>query len=265
MKIYEKYDGFIFDLDGTIYVEDMLIDGAKKTINFLIEKRKPIVFVSNKTTGTADEYYAFLKNEGVNISREMIITATETVKNYLLENFANEPLFALGEKAFVNELTESGLRYSENPKEIKIVIVTLDRTLTFEKLEIAKEAIENGARFFAANIDNTCPVKKGEILDAGSTIAALEKSTHKKLEKNFGKPSKYMIETIKKRINVPLEQCLLTGDRLETDIKMANDFGIDSALVQTGVQKFVNGISANPTYRIENVRMIITKDIPSFS
>ncbi len=261
MKIYEKYEGFIFDLDGTIYVEDALINGAAETVNFLLERNKPLVFVSNKTTGSARDYYDFLKNAGLNISAEMIITATETVKNHLLENFPDEPFFALGEKKFIDELVSAGLIYDENPARIKTVIVTLDRTLTFEKLETAKEALENGARFFAANIDNTCPVKKGEILDAGSTIAALEKSTHKKLELNFGKPSKFIIEAIKSKMPVPLNKCLLTGDRLETDIKMANDFHIDSALVQTGVQKFVNGVFASPDYKIENIGKLITEEI----
>ncbi len=260
MKLYEKYEGFIFDLDGTIYVEDVLIEGAKETVNFLIENGKSIVFVSNKTTGTAREYYEFLKNEGIRIDLSAIITATQTVTDYLTDNFGDVPFFAIGEKSFVNELTSSGLRYEEKPDKIGVVIVTLDRTLTYEKLEIAKEAIEKGARFFAANIDNTCPIKNGEILDAGSTIAALEKSTHKKLELNFGKPSKFIIDAVKNKLDAPLENCLLVGDRLETDIKMANDFGIDSALVQTGVQKFVNGVFAKPNFKIENIAKIITEE-----
>ncbi len=260
MKLHEKYQGFIFDLDGTIYVEDALIEGAAETVNFLAEKNKPFVFVSNKTTGSAREYYEFLKNSGINITENTIITATETVKKFLLENLPSEPFFALGEKNFVDELVASGLQYSENPAKIGVVIVTLDRTLTFEKLETAKEALENGARFFAANIDSTCPVKKGEILDAGSTIAALEKSTQKKLELNFGKPSEFIIEAIKTKLKAPLNKCLIVGDRLETDIKMANDFGIDSALVSTGVNKFVNGITAKPTYKLKSIRELLTEE-----
>ena len=77
---------------------------------------------------------------------------------------------------------------------IDIVIITLDRTLNYTKLEIAANALDNGARFYAANIDNTCPVERGEILDAGATISALEKRTNRKLEKHFGKPSKYMMD-----------------------------------------------------------------------
>ncbi len=261
MKIYEKYEGFVFDLDGTVYLEDELIDGAKETINFLIEENKPILFVSNKTTGNVDDYYNFLLSKGLKIKREMLITATEVVAEYLAEHFIDKPFFAIAEEKFIKQLINSGLRYSQEPTEINVVIVTLDRTLTFEKLEIAKKAIEKGAHFFAANIDNTCPVKTGEITDAGSTIASLEKSTRKKLELHFGKPSKFMIDKIKSKLPLPISNYLLTGDRLETDIKMANDAGMDSALVQTGVTKIYNGITAKPTYAIKNIAEIISEKI----
>ena len=258
MKLYENYEGFVFDLDGTVYLEDALITGAKETINLLAESGKEILFVSNKTTGSRKDYFEFLRSNGLKITEEKLVTATESTINFLKKNHFGEPFFAIGEQKFIGELISSGLTFSDNPKKIKVVIVTLDRTLTFEKLEIAKEAIEKGAKFYAANIDNTCPVKKGEILDAGSTIAALEKSTHKKLEENFGKPSKFMIDLIREKIKIPLNKCLLIGDRLETDIKMANDAGMDSALVQTGVQKFVNGINAKPDYVINSIKDLLS-------
>jgi arabinose operon protein AraL len=130
--------------------------------------------------------------------------------------------------------------------------------LNYSKLEIAAKALDKGARFYAANIDNTCPVEKGEILDAGSTISALEKRTNRKLEKNFGKPSKYIMKEIFRRVNVNPKNCLIIGDRLETDIAMGNKFGMDTALVMTGVKKNLNiSHRFKPTYNISSIADLI--------
>jgi arabinose operon protein AraL len=254
VSILEKYDYFIFDLDGTIYRGEHLIPNADKVINHLKKLNKKIVFVSNKTTGTAKDYFHLLKNWGLNVEEREIINSTIVASSYLKRNFNGETFFAIGEESFVNEIEKSGLKYSSNPEEINIVLVTLDRTLNYSKLEIAARALENGARFFAANIDDTCPVDSGEVLDAGSTISALQKRTHRKLELHFGKPSEFMVNEIKNRIDFIQEKTLLIGDRLETDIRMGNDFGIDTALVHTGVKYFANGTeNIIPTFQLDSV------------
>lgn len=253
-----KYDAFIFDLDGTIYRGTKLIPGAKETVNKLKELGKKIIFISNKTTGTAEQYYNFLSAHGLNVELPEIVNATIVIKNFLAEYSPESNFFAIGEEIFINELEEAGLHHTNNPEEIEIVIVTLDRTLNYDKLEIAAKAIEYGARFFAANIDNTCPVDNGEILDAGSTISALEKRTNKKLEQHFGKPSKHMMNLIKEKLQIPLNKCLIVGDRLETDIAMGNKFMIDTALVSTGVKIFFeDSDNIKPTYHINSVYDIL--------
>ncbi len=250
----EKYQGFIFDLDRTIYRGSHLIPNAEKTVNYIQTSGKEVIFISNKTTGSVNDYYKFLITHGLKIEEDEIVNSTIVLKKYLSNTFAKANFFAIGEDIFIKEIEASGLVYSESPNEIDILIVTLDRTLTYEKLEIAARALENGARFFAANIDDTCPVDDGEVLDAGSTISALEKRTHKKLEQHFGKPSVFMFEEIKKRLKVDLKKVLLIGDRLETDIALGNNFGIDSALVSTGVKYYPNGADGiKPTYHLNSV------------
>ncbi len=254
MEFLSKYDTFIFDLDGTIYLGERLIDGSVELIDKLNSLGKDYIFISNKTTGSVNDYYKFLKKKGMNIQKASIINSTVVLKQFLSKNHPGELFYAIGEKSFINELIEAGLVYSKDPIKIKIVIVTLDRTFDFLKLEIAAKALENGAHFYAANIDDTCPVENGEIMDAGATISALEKRCHRKLELHFGKPSDFMIDEIKKRIFDPDKICLLVGDRLETDIAMAAKLGIDSALVTTGVKIFRDGNSLpEPTYKISSI------------
>jgi phosphoglycolate/pyridoxal phosphate phosphatase family enzyme len=254
LSLSEKYDYFIFDLDGTIYRGEHLIPRADEVINHLKIIGKKIVFVSNKTTGTTKDYYYLLKNWGLNVAEDEIINSTIVVTNYLKRNFNSDKFFAIGEDSFIDEIEKSGLKFSTNTDEVKIVLVTLDRTLNYQKLEIAARALEDGAKFFAANIDDTCPVDNGEVIDAGSTISALEKRTHRKLELHFGKPSEFMFNEIKRRLQFIPEKTLLIGDRLETDITMGNRFGIDTALVSTGVKYFPNGTgNIVPTYQLNSV------------
>jgi len=253
-----KYDAFIFDLDGTIYRGSNVIKNADQTINFLKKNGKKLIFISNKTTGTIMEYYNFLKQGGLDICPDEILNSTVILKKFLVENFPGSYFYAIGEEIFINEIKEAGLKYSENPSEINVLLVTLDRTLNYQKLEIAAKALEKGARFFAANIDDTCPVEEGEVLDAGATISALEKRTHKKLENHFGKPSEFMFNEITRRLAVDRKKVLLVGDRLETDIAMGNRFGIDTALVATGIKNYPNGNKdIKPTYYIDSVFDII--------
>lgn len=257
---FQNYKYFIFDLDGTIYRGKKVIDLAAETINHLSNLGKKIVFVSNKTTESAYDYYLFLKNFGFNIHHNQIITSTIVLKNYLSENFKGKNFFAIGEKKFLEEIKEVSLNYSEIENNINIVIITLDRTFNYEKLEIAARAIENGAKFFAANIDDTCPVENGEVLDAGSVISALEKRTKRKLELHFGKPSEFMIEEIRKRLNYENDKTLIIGDRLETDIAMGKIMSVDTALVSTGVRNLLNGnTDLSPTYHLSSIADLLDK------
>lgn len=253
-----KYNGFIFDLDGTIYLDDKLIPKADITINKIKELSKKIVFISNKTTGSVHDYYRFLKEKGINVLENEIINSTLIIKEYLKKNYLGKNFFAIGEKIFINEIQQIGLNFCERANNIDIVLITLDRTLNYKKLEIAAKALDNGAKFYAANIDNTCPVVGGEILDAGAIISALEKRTNRKLEKHFGKPSKDMLDTALAILNEKPENCLIIGDRIETDIAMGNLFGIDTALVLTGVIKnYLSNEGFSPTYKIKSVSDLI--------
>lgn len=261
MKLaFQKYKYFIFDLDGTIYRGNKIIDRAAETINHLTEIGKKIIFVSNKTTDTAHDYFIFLRKSGFEIHESQILTSTIVLKNYLSEEFRGKNFFAIGEKKFLYEISKINLNYSEDEGDIQIVIITLDRTFNYEKLEIAARAIENGAKFFAANIDDTCPVENGEVLDAGSVISALEKRTKRKLDLHFGKPSKFMIDEIKKRLIFENDKTIIIGDRIETDIAMGKIMCVDTALVTTGVRNSLYGnTNLRPTYQLNSIADLIYK------
>lgn len=258
-KILDKFEGFIFDLDGTIYRESKLIDGVNQVFNVLKSLKKKYVFVSNRTTSLKKHYCEKLNSFGIECEEDQIITSAEVTRNYLVQNFPDHKIFVIGEKVFIDYLKKSGIKIANH--HIDIVLVSLDRNLNYQKLLKAQKALLNGAKFFAANSDLTCPIEDTEILDAGYTILALENLTGRKLEKNFGKPSILIINEILNRINLTKEKCIIIGDRLETDILMAQQNGIHSALVLTGVtrENFLLQSSIKPDYVLKSVAELIKK------
>jgi arabinose operon protein AraL len=230
------FKGFIFDLDGTIYLSDSLIPGADRVIRLLREKGRKVVFLSNKPLQTREDYASKLTQLGIPTQPEEVINSTFVMTHYLKKNAPHARLFVVGELPFIEELKRAGFTITEEPKEIDYVVVALDRTFDYRKLNIAFQAIKNfGAHFVATNPDRTCPVEGGEIPDCAGMIAAIEAVTEKKVEVIVGKPSPIMIQAVLGVLGLRPEDCILIGDRLETDIKMGKDSGIATGIVLTGV------------------------------
>ncbi len=231
------YDGYIFDLDGTIYLGGELLPGARRLVLKLRELGRRVVFLSNNPTRDVNQYAEKLTNFGLPTPPEEIITTVFTTTQWILQNAPGAVVYPISEEPLIRSLKANGIAISEDPTKIDIVIASYDRTLTWKKLQIAFEAIwfHKRARLIATNPDLFCPFPggRGEV-DAGAVIAALEHVTGTKLEVNCGKPSPVMLRTIMKAIGLNVDQCLTTGDRLYTEIKMGIQSGMDTALVFTG-------------------------------
>ena len=144
---------------------------------------------------------------------------------------------------------------TDEPKEIEYVVVAFDRTFDYRKLNIAFQAIKLGAHFVATNPDRTCPVEGGEIPDCAGMIAAIEAVTGKKVEIIVGKPSPIMIQAALEVMGLKPGDCILIGDRLETDIKMGKESGIATGIVLTGVtdEKTLKETSIPPDFVFQTI------------
>jgi arabinose operon protein AraL len=249
------FRGFIFDLDGTVYRSDKLIPGADGLIKLLREKRRKVVFLSNKPIQTREEYAAKLTRLGIPTQPDEVINSTLVMTNYLRENAPSAKLFVVGETPFIEELNKAGFTISEEPKEIEYVVVAFDRTFDYRKLNIAYQAIKLGAHFVATNPDRTCPVEGGEIPDCAGMISAIEAVTQKKVEVIVGKPSPLIIQAALEVMGLKPDDCVLIGDRLETDIKMGRESGIATGIVLTGVtdEKTLKESSIHPDFIFQSI------------
>ncbi|MCX8117471.1 MAG: HAD-IIA family hydrolase [Desulfobacterota bacterium] len=230
------FKGFIFDLDGTVYLGDRLIPGAERVIERLRRSGRKVVFLSNKPLQTREDYASKLTRLGIPTRPEEVINSTFVMVHYLKRHAPEARLFVVGEPPFIEELKRAGFTVTEEPSEIDYVIAAFDRTFDYRKLNIAFQAIKRfGAHFIATNPDRTCPVEGGEIPDCAGMIAAIEAVTEKKVELIVGKPSPLMVETLLEVLGLAREECILIGDRLETDIRMGKEAGIATGIVLTGV------------------------------
>jgi len=122
-------------------------------------------------------------------------------------------------------------------------------------VRIAFQAIKQGAHFIATNPDRTCPVEGGELPDCAGVIAALEAVTLKKVEVIVGKPSPITVQVALEVMGLGPADCILIGDRLETDICMGVESGMKTALVMTGVTdaKTLEASPVRPDYVFQSI------------
>jgi len=231
------YEGYIFDLDGTIYLGDELLPGAKRLIETLRENGKKVIFLSNNPTKDPEMYSEKLTRLGLPTPQEETVNTVVTMTQWLLQNAPDATVFPISEEPLKKALREAGIRMSEDAEEIDIVIASYDRTFEYRKLQIAFDAIwfHKRARLVTTNPDRYCAVPGGRgEADAASIVAAIEACTQAKCEVNVGKPDPIMLETIMGMIGLDAAECVCTGDRLYTEIRMALDAGMPAAVVFTG-------------------------------
>ena len=231
----QLYDAYIFDLDGTVYLGDDLLPNAHRTITALRAAGKRTVFLSNNSTHTRFEYALKLTRLELPTPPEDIVNSAVVMVDFLRHTLPHAKLFVCGEQPLIDDLRDGGFSFSDDPLEIDVVIASFDHTFVYSKLQIAFDAIRAGARFFATNADRYCPVPGGGQPDAASIIAAIETCTGARCEAVVGKPSVYMTNAILHLLQLPPERCIMTGDRLETDVQMGLTAGMAAALTLTGV------------------------------
>jgi phosphoglycolate/pyridoxal phosphate phosphatase family enzyme len=263
---HSTLDGFVFDLDGTVYLGEAALPGAVETIAYLRERNKRLLFVSNKPLQPRAAYAAKLTRLGIPAGADDVITSGYVLGYHLARHFPDLSLYVIGEPALLDELRGHGLKIvaefsDQDPQEVirpagvDAVVVAFDRTLDYRKLNTAYQALVNGARFFATNADKTCPMPGGGIPDAGATIAALEHLSGRTVELVAGKPSHLIMEVALTRLGLPAERCLMVGDRLETDLRMGQQAGMKTAVVLSGAssREDVARMERPPDFTLENI------------
>lgn len=221
---------FLFDMDGTLYLGNKLIDGAVDFVAKLRNKGIITVFFSNNSSKNRNEYVDKLNRMGIGAQRDDIFTSLNATILYM-QNQGIKRIYPLGTPAFEEELTEEGFILTDNDPEA--VVLGFDKTLTYEKIDKAYQFIMQGKQYIATHPDILCPTETGFIPDVGSFISMFHTLTGKK-PIIIGKPNVQMVQTVLQKHNKSGDVCAMVGDRLYTDMKMAVDADILSILVLSG-------------------------------
>jgi NagD protein len=249
------FDGYVFDLDGTIYLGDFPLAGAVEAVQILHQRGKKLVFLSNNPTKTREQYVTRLAKLGITAELNQIVNSSFALVRWLQREAPGCKVFAVGEQPLKDELSAAGFVLTEDPTEIQFVIASFDRTFVYRKLQIAFDAIRAGARLIATNPDRYCPVPGGGEPDAASIIAAIEACTTTQCEIVAGKPSPLMVEIVAELLELPLQRCAMVGDRLSTDIAMGKAAGMPTVLPLTGetTREMLTTAIIQPDYVVESL------------
>jgi HAD superfamily hydrolase (TIGR01450 family) len=232
-----EYDVYAFDLDGTIYLGDDLLPGAREVVETLRDRGKVLRFVSNNPTREPAQYAEKLDGLGLPTPVEEIVNTTVTTTRWLLEHAPGAVVFPVSEDPLKRAFAAAGIAMSEDPEEIDVVVASYDRTFEYRKLQIAFDAIRvhRRAQLIATNPDPFCPFPGGRgEPDCAAITAAIEACTGARCEANLGKPNPAMLELALEGVDADPADCVMVGDRLATDIRMGLDAGMAAALVLTG-------------------------------
>jgi HAD superfamily hydrolase (TIGR01450 family) len=228
------YRGYVFDLDGTIYLGDELLPGAAETVATLRSAGARVTFLTNKPLELPADYAAKLRDLGIPAVADEVVSSTDALLRYLRLHAAGAKIYPVSEPIVADLLRDAGYTLTDQPPHIDVVVVSFDRTFDYKKLLTAFRAVQAGARIVATNPDPYCPTADGGLPDCAAMLAAIEAATGAVAEAIVGKPSPHMAATLLERLGVPAAETLLAGDRPLTDMQMARKAGMAAALVLTG-------------------------------
>lgn len=234
---YTNIRAVVMDMDGVLWRGGTALPGMQEMFAWLRESDLPFALATNNSTRTPAEYVAKLAGMGVqDIPESAIVTSGTATAAYLQRHYpAGTRVFVVGMEGLRRMLDAAGFDTSEDTDVTpQVVVAGLDIHLTYDRIKQATLLIRGGAAFVGTNPDRTFPAPEGLVPGAGSLLAAIEAATDV-VPQVIGKPGLPMFETALAEVGTPPENTLMIGDRLNTDILGAQQMGMPTALLFTGV------------------------------
>ncbi len=246
---------FLMDMDGTVYLGRRLLPGAQSFFRLLDRRGIPSLFFTNNSSADRTLYQGKLRELGLDVDAEQIITSGEATALYLTTCTDYRRIYVLGTPSLEGEFRHAGLTLAE--QHVDAVVLGFDKTLTYAKLERACHLIRAGTPWIATHPDLVCPTEQGPIPDCGSMIALIEKATGAR-PTVIGKPEPLMVDMAMKKLPEELTQdhVAIVGDRLYTDMRMGRRSGLATILVLSGetTQDDLRSARHAPDYVFESIR-----------
>jgi HAD superfamily hydrolase (TIGR01457 family) len=223
---------FLLDMDGTFYLGEKLFPWSLKFINTINRLDIDFLFLTNNSSKTGRMYAEKITRMGLPISEKKVLTSGEATAIYVQEKFPDSSVYVVGTSSLVGEFTERGIFIDEvNPD---VIVLGFDTTLTYKKMHKLCDFARAGLPFIATHPDINCPIENGFMPDIGAMLAFIKSSTKREPDVIVGKPNRMIAEVAAQKLNLPLRNLAIVGDRLYTDIALGQKAGIQSILVLSG-------------------------------
>lgn len=252
---------YLFDMDGTIYLDNDLFEGVDEFLNRIKDDGGKYVFITNNSSKSVVDYVKKLHNLGLKyVTEQDFFTSAQAAIRLFKEQFGKKLIYAQGTRSFINGLKEAGLNVTEEfDLSASAVLVGFDPELTGEKLKnTCKMLTKTNVPYYATNPDWVCPVDFGYIPDCGSMCFGIEKATGKK-PVYIGKPEPEMIFSVMEKFGYSKEQTVVFGDRIYTDIASGYNAGVDTVLVLSGEATMEDYYTSEikPTFVLNHVKEML--------
>mgnify|MGYP003322113427 FL=1 len=233
-KISESLEGIaavFLDLDGTIYLGDRLIDGALEFLGRLEERGIRRYFLSNNSSKSVEQYLEKLRGLGIDADEEEILLSTHDLISWLSGKEVTST-FLVGTEGMRSMLEKEGINTSAERPEF--VVLGYDTEISYEKLATASIHLHEGVQLVASHPDMVCPSPRGGLPDTGAYMSLFKATTGVSPVHVCGKPNKGMILHKVEDLGLEPYECCMVGDRLYTDMEMAEKAGVHGVLVLSG-------------------------------
>ena len=225
--------GLLLDIDGTTLLGEAPLPGAPELVAWLREQAVPFLWVTNNTSRSRAAWLTRLGRAGLAPEPAQVYTAGDATIDVLVGASPRPRVFLVGTDGLADDFRAARLELVGPDDDPDVLVLGYDTTLDYGKIAAAARVLRRGTRFVATHPDRNCPSPEGPLPDVGSFLAMFETSTGRRPEV-IGKPNAVMATSALARLGVAPADAAMVGDRLETDVRMANDGGLASILVLTG-------------------------------
>ena len=231
------------------------IAGAPEAVGRLREAGLPVCFCTNNPTRPPDGYADHLTAAGVDAAPEEVLTSGTATAAYLAEHHPTADLFVVGEAGLFDQLDEAGLRVVTDHAAADAVVVSVDREFDYDRLCEAMWALGPDTPFVGTDPDRTIPAEERNVPGSGAIVNAVAGVVDRDPDVVLGKPSEVTRDLALDRLGVPADECLVVGDRLDTDVALGASAGMTTAVVLTGLtsRADVEASDVAPDYVLESL------------
>jgi len=221
--------GVLLDLDGTLYVGDKLLPGVPEAMAAIERAGLGVRFVTNITSKPRDAVVARLAGMGLGINIGHVFSAPCVARDVLMRRGVKRAYMLLRDSVIADL---AGIEAVESHPEA-VIIGDLGESFSYERLNRAFRFVRGGAEFFTLARNRYFQGTDGLYLDVGAFVAALEYGTRKEATL-LGKPAPEFFTSAVRDLGLEVDEVIMVGDDLESDVGGGQRAGLTGVLVRTG-------------------------------